>query len=145
MGETPPGPFKSLKDCTLQFTLSRKEDLYWHVARNAVGNLGLDDCVVYDLDGSRGVRMQMAAIGVKNPTDETIANRLEVPMAKGVTGAVATSGQACIVDDLATDPRYIPDLEPARAEICVPLLIADEMVGVIDCEDPRPITSGRAS
>ncbi len=133
------GLFESINAFALQlFTLGRKTDLYWYVARNVVGKLGFDDCVVYDLDQEHGLLVQAAAIGPKNPKGQTITNRLQIPVGKGVTGWVAERGEPSIVADLAADPRYIPDLEPAASEICVPLMIDGRVVGVIDCESPEP-------
>lgn len=133
------GLFESINAFALQlFAIGKEADLYWYVAREVVGNLGFDDCVIYELDRSRSLLVQAAAIGAKNPSGETIANRLEIPLGQGITGSVAQKGEAAIVSDLTLDPRYIPDLEPARSEICVPLLIDRKVVGVIDCEHPEP-------
>lgn len=117
--------------------VNAREELYWHVAREVVGRLGFDDCVVYELDMRTNTLIQKAAIGPKNPKDDQILNVLEIPLGKGITGAVAASGKSTIVEDLTEDPRYLPDMESARSEICVPLLIQNVCVGVIDCEDPR--------
>ncbi len=113
-------------------------DLFWYVAREVVGKLGFVDCVVYLVDPERRLLRQVAAIGEKNPSAETIVNVLEIPIGDGITGHVAKTREPMIVDDLSTDARYIPDLVPARSEICVPLIIGDELIGVIDSEDPRP-------
>lgn len=137
--EARPGLFESINDFALQlFNIGCKDDLYWYVARKVVGKLGFGDCVIYDLDRTNDTLTQVAAIGSKNPDGESIANPLEIPLGSGITGSVAASGQAEVIADLTLDPRYIPDLEPARSEICVPLVIDDKVVGVIDCEHPEP-------
>ncbi len=144
-GDLRPGLFESIRNFALElFTLSDKEDLYWYVAREVVGNLGFDDCVIYDLDRSRGLLVQVAAIGTKNPAGKVISNRLEIPLGQGITGSAAVLGQTVNVDNIAEDPRYILDMEQAGSEICVPLLIDGEVVGVIDCEAPEPGSFGES-
>lgn len=112
--------------------------LFWYVAKEVVGRLGFIDCVVYRFDPEREMLVQAAAIGEKNPEEEVITNKLEIPLGSGITGLVAKTREPVIIDDLADDPRYLPDLVEARSEICVPLVIDDELFGVIDSEDPEP-------
>ena len=100
-------------------------------------NSALLIAVVYFVDHDKGMLHQVAAMGDKNPLANEISNRLEIPIGSGVTGNVVKYRQPIIVDDLLHDSRYIPDLNPARSEICVPLLCDDTILGVIDCEDPR--------
>lgn len=115
-----------------------KSELAWYLVREVVGKLGFDDCVVYFLDRRRKLLRQHAAIGInKNPTSNEIVNALEVSLGEGITGHVALSNRAIIVNDLDKDSRYIPDVAHARSEICVPLSIDGQVVGVIDCEDYR--------
>ena len=115
-----------------------KGELAWYVAREVVGNLGFIDCVIYYVDINSKVLKQWAAIGEsKNPSSKTIIDPLEIPFGQGITGHVAQTKTPLIVDDLIKDNRYIADVDAARSEICVPLLIEDRVVGVIDCEDPN--------
>lgn len=120
------------------FAIRTRDDLFWYVAREVVGRMGFDDCVIYQIDQDRNVLCQVAAIGSKNPKGREIANALEIPVGQGITGHVAQSRRPEVVADLTKDDRYIADLEPALSEICVPLFIDDQVVGLIDCEDTRP-------
>ena len=120
--------------------LMSKEALYWHVAREVVGRLGFKDCVVYELLASSNMLIQRAAIGAKNPDGKRIVNLLEIPVGTGITGSVAASGEPLIIADLAEDQRYLPDIEVARSEICVPIISGGRVIGVIDCEDVQPKT-----
>ncbi len=130
--------FKTINDFALKLlTIPSTEELVWYVAREVVGRMGFDDCVIYLIDQDRRLLRQSAAIGIKNPHANQIINALEIPIGDGITGTVAQTKQAMVVADLSKDPRYIPDVEPALSEICVPLIIDDTVVGVIDCEDPK--------
>ena len=112
-------------------------ELMWHVAREVVGNLGFHDCVIYLTDPLGHYLRQVAAIGAKNLKGDDIINSLRIRVGDGVTGKVAKTGVPIIIDDLSKEPSYIPDLEPALSEVCVPMLIDDKVVGVIDSEEAR--------
>lgn len=112
-------------------------ELMWHVAREVVGKMGFNDCVIYLADPMGAYLRQVAALGAKNPEGYDIVNSLRIRMGQGVTGRVAASGRPIIVHDLSREPSYIPDLEPALSELCVPLAIDGRVVGVIDSEEAR--------
>jgi len=118
-------------------SITDEVDLAWYVAREVVSKLGFADCVVYFLDRDRGMLLQSAAIGEKNPVDNIIVNPLEIPQGKGITGRVAATRQSLIVNDLDNCDFYIQDIENASSEICVPIKCDDFVYGVIDSEDRR--------
>ncbi len=112
------------------------EDLFWYIAQNVVGRLGFTDCVIYQADEAQLELEQVAAWGEKNPFGRNIINPLVIPFGSGITGKVAQSRQPIIIDDLLKDANYIADTEPARSEICVPLIRGGRIAGVIDSEHP---------
>jgi GAF domain-containing protein len=118
-------------------TLPDEDELFWYVAKNVVGRLQFLDCVIYKADEAETELTQVAALGAKNPYDREILNPLKIPFGQGITGRVAQSKAAIIIDDLLKDQTYIPDSEPARSEICVPLVSQGRVVGVIDSEHPQ--------
>lgn len=120
------------------------EDLFWYVAQNVVGQLNLIDCVIYRADEDHSELVQVAAFGEKNPFGRSIFNPLRIPFGEGITGRVAQNREAIIVGDLLKDQDYIPDTQPARSEICVPLVFRNRVVGVIDSEHPEPNAFGAA-
>ena len=127
-----------LSDFAFMITkISSIDELCWYVAREVVGKLGFADCVVYLIDDADNCIFQQAAIAEKNPQGKDIINSLRIPLGKGITGAVAASGIAEIVNDVSQDKRYVPDVTPAGSEICVPMLHDGKLIGVIDCEDKR--------
>jgi signal transduction histidine kinase len=119
-------------------------DLFWYVAQNVVGKIGLIDCVVYQANKSETELTQVAAWGEKNPYGRNIISPLVIPFGRGITGQVAQTKKAIIIDDLLKDQNYIPDTQPARSEICVPLVCHGRVVGVIDSEHPEPGAFGDA-
>lgn len=117
-------------------TIPNVDDLLWYVAQNVVGKLNFVDCVIYTCNLEETVLTQAAAMGAKNPFGRSIVSPLRIPFGQGITGRVAQSREAIIVDDLLEDQSYISDTEPARSEICVPMIFGNRVVGVIDSEHP---------
>jgi signal transduction histidine kinase len=142
-GKERPGPAAAILHTLNAFaldvmTIPSREDLFWYVARNVVGRLGFIDCVIYEADDMGTELRQAAALGEKNPYDRAIINPLRIPFGRGVTGRTAAGREPIIVSDLLEDADYIPDTQPARSEICVPLLAKGRVLGVIDSEHPDP-------
>lgn len=118
-------------------SIPNAEDLFWYVAQNVVGRLNFIDCVIYQANQDQTELTQVAALGEKNPYERRIINPLKIPFGQGVTGRAAQSGEAIIVHDILADQNYIPDTQPARSEICVPMVYRNRVVGVIDSEHPN--------
>ncbi len=62
---------------------------------------------------------------------------LSVRLGEGITGAVAETGLPVLVPDVAKDPRYVSAIVGIRSELCVPLRVADETVGVLNVESTQ--------
>ena len=60
-----------------------------------------------------------------------------IPLGKGLTGAAATSREVVRVHDTTKDPRYIASHPDIRAEVAVPLIVQDRVIGVMDLESER--------
>ncbi|MBX3239620.1 MAG: histidine kinase [Chitinophagaceae bacterium] len=112
-------------------------DILWDVAKNCIGRLHFEDCVIYLVDYKRGVLVQKAAYGPKSGTDDHINNPLDIPLGKGITGHVALTGEAEIIKDTTRDPRYIVDDTQRYSEITVPIVYKGKVLGIIDCEHSK--------
>ena len=114
-----------------------EEEILWDLAQNCIGRLGFVDCVVYLLDEERGVLVQKATLGAKNPQPNKILDPIEIPLGRGITGSVAQTGKAEIIGNTASDPRYIVDDDDRLSEIAVPIKVGDRVLGLIDSEHPN--------
>ncbi|WP_229320809.1 ATP-binding protein [Larkinella knui] len=113
------------------------DEILWDVAKNCIARLGFVDCVIYLLNEEGTALVQKAAYGNKNPEAYSILNPLVIPLDKGIVGSVARTGKPEIVTDTTQDPRYILDDEMRHAELAVPLLLQNKVIGVIDSEHPE--------
>ncbi|HMR81875.1 MAG TPA: GAF domain-containing protein [Niabella sp.] len=113
------------------------DDVFWDIAKNCASRLGFEDCVIYGYDNAREMLVQKAAFGPKNPTGHVITNLLEIPLGKGIVGAVAATLQPEIIADTTKDPRYILDDELRYSEITVPIILDGKLLGIIDSEHSK--------
>jgi len=57
-----------------------------------------------------------------------------LPLEQGITGAAARLKRPIYSPDVATDPQYISSAQSTRSELAIPLMVRDEVVGVLDCQ-----------
>lgn len=112
------------------------DDVVWLVAKQAIAKLGFVDCVVYLKHGD-GCLYQVAAHGPKNPVDFDIHHKIVLQKGQGICGSVAISGLSEIVNDTSVDSRYVLDDSSRLSEITVPIILDDEVIGIIDSEHPE--------
>ena len=113
------------------------EDVFWDIAKNCISQLGFEDCVLYQYDEGRGVLVQKAAYGPKNPEKHEILNPIVIPLGKGITGYAALHGRYVLVPDTTRDSRYILDDQKRYSELAVPIFIGGKIFGVIDSEHSK--------
>src|ERR1051326_2458881 len=58
--------------------------------------------------------------------------KLRVPVGTGVTGSAAKLKRPLYAPDVSKEPRYIEGFANTRSELAIPLLVRDEVVGVLD-------------
>ena len=92
------------------------------------GELYPDNFGVLLLDPAAGVlRMHLAYQGV---TD--VQRRRTIALGLGLTGAVTVDGQPRRSPDVSLAPGYLEITPGTRSELCVPLKVADRILGVVN-------------
>src|SRR5258708_3697834 len=66
------------------------------------------------------------------------AERSRIKVGEGVTGLAAQTRQTVLINDVRTDPRYIAGVPNVCAELAVPLITKNRVIGVIDLEAREP-------
>jgi putative methionine-R-sulfoxide reductase with GAF domain len=112
-------------------------EICWDIAHNCISKLKFDHCVVYLIDDERGVLIQKAAYGSKNPKEHEISNPIEIHIGEGIVGTVAATAKPLLVGDTGKDSRYIVDDAFRYSELAVPVLHEGKVIGVIDSEHPK--------
>ncbi|WP_404343069.1 EAL domain-containing protein [Pseudoalteromonas mariniglutinosa] len=117
--------------------LETVEELLKYVTSQVVNRLGFVECVIYLADQDNNTLREVASLGVTATGTPYHVDRTIIKFDQGITGYVASTGKAIIVNDVTTDNRYIADVSPAMSELCVPMIYKDKVLGVIDCEHPQ--------
>ena len=113
-------------------SLKTVDEILWAIANHAIAKLHYEDCVVYLKVGDQLI--QKAAFGPKNPNGFDIVNPIALKINEGICGAVLSSGKAELITNTSTDPRYLVDDTARFSEITVPILLNNEVIGIIDSE-----------
>jgi signal transduction histidine kinase len=71
---------------------------------------------------------------------QAIPHEDRIPIATGIMGAAVREKRAQLVNDVRGDPRYVcpPNVTPAGAELAIPLICNDQVVGVLNVEGEQP-------
>tara|TARA_B110000285_G_scaffold36646_1_gene39658 strand:+ start:1316 stop:3799 length:2484 start_codon:yes stop_codon:yes gene_type:complete len=104
-------------------------DNAWTIVKHISNFLGTKDCVFYAVVNDELV--QMANTSGINYNDQ---NRFKVKIGEGVVGQVAESRMGIICPDTRLSKNYIAEGEKRLSEIAVPVVLDDELIGVIDAE-----------
>ncbi len=87
------------------------------------------------LDGDRA-RLKAIAGSYKNYFPPNHSQKIS----QGIIGWVATHAERVVANDVSQEPRYIsliPEYTATRAELCIPIKIAGQTVGVLDIQSPH--------
>ena len=73
---------------------------------------------------------------------EVIRGEYRIPLSRGLMGAAARTRELVLVDDVHADPRYLqtPGGEGMRCELAVPILLGEQVLGVLNVEAADPFT-----
>jgi signal transduction histidine kinase len=79
--------------------------------------------------------------------EDRIALGYPLPVEQGIMGEVAREGRLLLVNDVRRDPRYVPapGAEGMTAELAVPLLLKERVLGVLNVESPDPFSEEDAA
>src|SRR5579864_947616 len=61
-----------------------------------------------------------------------------VPLDRGLTGAAARLKRPVYAPDVAKDPRYIQNVPETQSELAIPLMVREQIVGVLDLQSDQP-------
>lgn len=69
---------------------------------------------------------------VLGPYAGTETPHIRIPLNRGLCGAAASLRKTIVVNDVASDPRYLMGSEHTRSEIIVPMVARNQVVGELD-------------
>jgi PAS domain S-box-containing protein len=95
---------------------------------------------IYLLDDARQFAVMREGTGTVG--QQLKAKGHKIPLGAGLVGTAAEIGQPVVVPDTHQDPTHLPNplLPDTRSESAVPLLIGEEVIGVLDMQSNQPGT-----
>ena len=63
--------------------------------------------------------------------------QLRIPLGKGLVGSCGKLKRPIYAGDVSKDPRYIVGNPVTRSELAIPLMVREEVVGVLDCQSDK--------
>ncbi|MGQ9716078.1 MAG: GAF domain-containing protein [Anaerolineae bacterium] len=85
--------------------------------------------VVLPDESGEFLRVHPSQIGYDLPVEE-----VRLPLDRSVCGRVFQSGKAMLIRDVREIPFYYPGHPDVRSELCIPLRLGDEVIGVLNVE-----------
>ncbi|HWR32721.1 MAG TPA: histidine kinase, partial [Chitinophagaceae bacterium] len=115
---------------------SNTDELLWDVAKNLIGKLRFEECMIYLWNKEKTILIQKAGYGSKGSMQKIMDRTgYDIPRGKGIVGAAVESKQNILVNDTSRDNRYFAaDGEIMLSELCVPLIHDNEVLGAINIE-----------
>ena len=121
----------AIQDLSREMTLSLDVKQVAETVLDFVGRtLKFQNCGLLLIDEEQDELYRLAAHG----TGQEIAPRLHLSGEKGITVAVACSGEPLYVPDVREDPRYVAVGAAGRSELAVPLEVNGRVIGVLNVE-----------
>lgn len=71
---------------------------------------------------------------IGRPKDES---QIRISFGKGLIGVAAQQKRPVYVPDVSRDPRYIGHFPDTKSELAIPLMVRDEVVGILDIQSEK--------
>lgn len=112
------------------------DDMLWDLAKNLIGKLGFEDCMIYLWNKDKTVLIQQSGFGVKGSMQTAVdKSAYNIPKGKGIVGATVENCHYILANDTSLDKRYFTADEKIRlSELCVPIVHNNEAIGAINTE-----------
>jgi diguanylate cyclase (GGDEF)-like protein len=89
----------------------------------------LQNVAILLLDKEKQELTVRSQIGWSEPQDH-----IRLPLGVGISGTAAQKKRPIYSPDVSKDPRYVASSKAIRSELALPLMVRDEVVGVLNCE-----------
>ena len=120
------------------------QDLLALVLERTMGTVRATIGSIMLLDHDRGVLRVAVARGLP----EGVVGQAEVPVGEGVAGKVVQIGEAVLVEDITTDPRFARPNDAkygSGAFMCLPVRVDDRVIGVVNLAKPAAAAPGTSA
>ncbi|WP_371370975.1 diguanylate cyclase [Sporomusa aerivorans] len=109
----------------VQKTVDEKEVLE-EILDGVIHELGFVNAAIFLLDSKSQELINKAHRGYNSD--------LRIPLGQGIIGYAALLRELVYVPDITLEPRYIPGTKNGFSEVAVPLIVNDQVIGILDVE-----------
>lgn len=129
-----------------EITRLKKESAVLHAVAQAIASSTHEDDLIEQITTTIGEALYPVNFGVLllDPVTGSLqthrsyrGKNVPVAIGQGVVGHVAASGEAWLIPDVSQEPAYIAVDMYTRSELCVPLKIGEQVIGVLNTESPQ--------
>jgi len=109
------------------------------------GILGYQNVAIPVLDSDQPTILVLKAVG--GSYRQLLEGEFRQPVSEGIMGAAVRLRTTILVNDVSKDPRYLatPGSSGIRAELAVPILLGQQVLGVLNVESPKPFSEEDAA
>lgn len=124
-----------------QISLLRESaEIFTQVVHLTRETFGFHPVTIFAIDPQEGCATAQAS-----SAPELVELQAQIPKGEGLVGSAAAHQQTIIVNNTADDPRFIrnfgditsPATAVTKAEMVIPLMVASEVLGVLDVQSPQ--------
>jgi PAS domain S-box-containing protein len=118
-------------------TILQTEDLLKTVVTLTQERFELYFVSVFALDEHEGILTRVSGTELPVPEEEeNVSPIIELSREQSLIALVGRTKEAVVVNDVLADPRYfsVPILPDTRSEMIIPLVVGDEVLGVMDLQ-----------
>ena len=126
----------------------KKIALLYDASQAVISTFDLDEVLVRILSIARDYfHLKYVAVLLLDPVTQELHVRSHagyegeagrpLPAGVGLIGAAAASRRPVYAPDVSQDPRYYAGISTTRSELALPLVVRDEVVGVLDCQSEQ--------
>lgn len=121
------------------------DEVLENAARALHALLGYSSVALGVVDAEDSGRFVIRAVG--GDYGSVVPGRYRQPVSRGIAGAAIRERRVQLVNDVAGDPRYVPTpgRTGVRAELAVPIVLEDEVLGVVNVESRDPFADEDAT
>ena len=128
----------------------QKISILYDASQAVLSTFALDEVLNHILQVARDYfRLQNGAILLLDPRTKTLkvsaymgeasqAGDAPLKLGEGLCGAAAELKRPIYSPDVKKDRRYIQNIPSTRSELAIPMMVRDEILGVLDCQADQP-------
>lgn len=112
-------------------------EIFHAITNTVISKLDYEDCVIYLYNKEENILLQHTAYGFNSESGIDEKRPFSIKPGEGIVGSVFLKKKGEIIKNTKVDERYLEDEFPGCSEITIPIILENEVVGIIDSEHSK--------